>query len=225
MLPSDEVIMSYKTNTRYELLLFIPLCFMNPQLLPQPFASDVEQRVLLQGVSWQQYEALLSVLGNGFPTLRLSYLEGMLEIMTNSPEHEDLKKMIGMLVEAYLQETQTRFHAGGSTTFPKAAKQRGLEPDECYCLGQKKEFPDLAIEVVITSGLVDKLEIYRGLEVTEVWQWRAERFWVYHLRSTGYELIQTSELLPDLDMNLLAQHVKPEEQFDAIMAFREAIRR
>lgn len=207
---------------------------MNPQLLPQPSALDAESRVLLEGVSWQQYESLLGVLGDDFPTLRLSYLEGTLEIMTNSPEHEDLKKMIGMLVEAYLQETRTRFHAGCSTTFRKAAKQRGLEPDECYCLGQKKEFPDLAIEVVITSGLVDKLEIYQGLGVTEVWLWQARQgqvrqgqtgqFLIHHLRSTAYELIQTSKLLPELDVSLLAQYIKPEEQFDAVMAFREAIR-
>lgn len=197
---------------------------MNPQLLTQSPGLDAEQRVLLHGVSWQQYESLLNVLGDDFPTLRLSYLEGTLEIMTNSSEHEDLKKMIGMLVEAYLQETQTRFHAGGSTTFRKAAHQRGLEPDECYCLGQKKEFPDLAIAIVITSGLVDKLEIYRGLAVTEVWQWQAGQFLIYHLQSTGYELVETSELLPNLDIALLAQYVKPEEQFDAVMAFREAIR-
>jgi Uma2 family endonuclease len=197
---------------------------MNAQLLTQSPGSNAEQRVLLHGVSWQQYESLLNVLGDAFPTLRLSYLEGTLEIMTNSSEHEDLKKMIGMLVEAYFQETRTRFHAGGSTTFRKAAKQRGLEPDECYCLGQKKEFPDLAVEVVITSGLLDKLEIYRGLGVTEVWQWQAGQFLIYHLRSIGYELIQTSELLPDLKIDLLAQYVKPEEQFDAVMAFRDAIR-
>lgn len=197
---------------------------MNSQLLTQSPGLNEEQRVLLHGVSWQQYESLLDVLGDDFPTLRLSYLEGTLEIITNSSKHEDLKKMIGMLVEAYLQETRTRFHVGGSTTFRKAAKQRGLEPDECYCLGQKKEFPDLAIEVVITSGLVDKLEIYRGLGVTEVWQWQAGQFLIYHLRSTGYELIQTSELLPDLDIGLLAQDVKPEEQFDAVMAFRDVIR-
>ena len=196
---------------------------MNPQLLPQPNISESEQRVLLQGVSWQQYESLLNALGEGFPTLRLSYLEGTLEIRTNSPEHENLKKMIGMLVEAYLQETRTRFHAGGSTTFRKAAKQRGLEPDECYCLGPKKEFPDLAIEVVLTSGLVDKLEIYRGLGVTEVWQWQAGQLLIYRLRSAGYELMHASELLPDLDIGLLMQYVKPENQFDAIMGFREAI--
>ncbi|NEQ28578.1 MAG: Uma2 family endonuclease, partial [Microcoleus sp. SIO2G3] len=94
---------------------------MNSQLLTQPSGVNEEQRVLLHGVSWQQYESLLDVLRDSFPTLRLSYLEGTLEIMTNSSEHEDLKKMIGMLVEAYFQETRTRFHAGGSTTFRKAA--------------------------------------------------------------------------------------------------------
>ena len=93
----------------------------------------------------------------------------------------------------------------------QAAKQRGLEPDECYCLGQKKEFPDLAIEVVLTSGLVDKLETYRGLGVTEVWQWQAGQLLIYRLRSVRYELIETSELLPDLDIGLLTQYVKPEE--------------
>lgn len=54
-------------------------------------------------------------------TLRLSYLEGTLEPMTNSSAREDLKKMIGMLIEACRQETRTRFPVGASTTFPKAA--------------------------------------------------------------------------------------------------------
>ncbi|MEL6397816.1 MAG: Uma2 family endonuclease [Cyanobacteria bacterium J06607_6] len=194
-------------------------------LLTQTPEAGTEQRVLLHGVDWERYTALLEVLGDNFPTLRLSYLEGTLEIMTNSPEHEDLKKMIGMLVEAYLQETRTRFHAGGSTTFRQAAKQRGLEPDECYCFGAKKEFPDLAIEVVITSGLVDKLEIYRGLGVTEVWQWQPETFSIYRLQPSGYARVNASELLPDLDFQLLAAHVQPENQFDAVMDFRDAVRR
>ncbi|NER79264.1 MAG: Uma2 family endonuclease [Leptolyngbya sp. SIO1D8] len=197
---------------------------MVSQLLTQSSDAVAEQRVLLHGVTWQQYEALLDTLGDDFPNLRLSYLEGKLEIMTNSPDHEDLKKMIGMFLEAYLQETQERFHAGGSTTFRTAAKNRGLEPDGCYCLGAKKEFPDLAIEVVITSGLVDRLDIYRGLGVKEVWVWQAGQFAIYHLRSNGYEPIPASELLPKLDIALLASRVQPESQFDAVMAFREAIR-
>jgi Uma2 family endonuclease len=184
----------------------------------------VEQRLLLEGVSWQQYEMLIATLGDDFPNLRLTYLEGTLEMMTTSPEHEEFKKIIGMLLEAYFQETRTRFHALGSATFRKAIKLRGLEPDECYCLGQKKEFPDLAIEIVLTSGILNKLEIYRGLGVTEIWQWQDGKFIIYHLRSEGYEQVEQSVLLPNLDVQLLANYVNPAEQFDAVMAYREMIR-
>jgi Uma2 family endonuclease len=197
---------------------------MTAQMLTLSATPPAEQRLLLEGVSWQQYETLIATLGDDFPNLRLNYLEGTLEIMTTSPEHEELKKVIGMLLEAYFQETRTRFHALGSATFRKAMKLRGLEPDECYCLEQKKEFPDLAIEIVITSGIVNKLEIYRGLGVTEIWQWQDGKFVIYHLRSDGYEEIEQSELLPDLDVHLLANYVNPAEQFDAVMAYREVIR-
>jgi Uma2 family endonuclease len=198
---------------------------MTAQLMTPAIAEvSLEQRLLLEGVSWQQYELLLATLGDDFPALRLSYLEGSLEIMTTSPLHEELKTTIGMLMEAYFQETRTRFHGIGSATFRKIAKQRGLEPDECYCLGQKKEFPDLAIEIVLTSGLVDKLDIYRGLGVVEVWLWEAGQFRIYHLREDGYELIPGSELLPNCDIAMLASYVKPEDQFDAMMAYRDYLR-
>ncbi|MEM9002137.1 MAG: Uma2 family endonuclease, partial [Cyanobacteria bacterium P01_F01_bin.86] len=62
------------------------------------------------------------------------------------------------------------------------------------------------------------------LGVIEVWVWQSGRFSIYHLRSNDYELIQRSELLPMLDMVLLASYIKPEEQFEAVMEFREVIR-
>ncbi|MEN9226096.1 MAG: Uma2 family endonuclease [Thermostichus sp. HHBFW_bins_43] len=187
-------------------------------------APPLEQRLLLEGVSWQRYETLLATLGDDFPNLRLSYREGSLEIMSTSPEHEELKKMIGMLLEAYFQEARIRFHAMGSATFRKALKQRGLEPDECYCIGSKKEFPDLALEVVLSGGLIDKLDIYAGLGIPEVWQWQAGEFSIYGLRSSGYLVMSESELLPNLDLKVLAQYVNPAEQYESVMAFREQIR-
>ena len=78
------------------------------------------------------------------------------------------------------------------------AKERGLESDECYCLDGKKEFPDIAIEVVLSSGVVDKLAIYEGLGVKELWVWKDDSFTLHHLRNSGYEVIPASELLPDL---------------------------
>lgn len=199
---------------------------MTSQLLSSSLnePSLLEPRVVLEGVSWQQYEILLATLGDDFPALRLSYLEGTLEIMTTSSLHEELKSIIRMLLEVYFQEFRIRYHCIGSATFRKVAKQRGLEPDECYCLGQKKEFPDLAIEVVLSSGMVNKLEIYRGLGVTEVWVWEGGRFAIHHLRAENYEQVTMSELLPKCDIELLARYVKPEEQFDAVMVFREELR-
>lgn len=183
-----------------------------------------EQRVVLYGVSWQQYEALLFTFGDDFPNLRLSYMEGTLEIMSTSPAHEKIKKTIAMLMEAYFQETRTRFVSIGSATFRKEAKQRGLEPDECYCIGEEKEFPDIAIEVVLTSGNVDKLEIYKGLGVQEVWFWKNNQFSIYALREREYENVTRSELIPNLDLSLLAGYVKPNEQYDAVMEYRQVIR-
>lgn len=203
---------------------FIPPAIASPAMPDVPPDAALEQRVVLGGVSWQQYEQLLATLGNDFPALRLSYLEGMLEIMTTSPLHEELKSTIRMLLEAYFQESRIRYHCIGSATFRKEAMLRGLEPDECYCLGQKKEFPDLAIEIVLSSGVVDKLEIYRGLSVPEVWVWESGRFMIRHLRTEGYEVLPRSEVLPDCDLELLASYVRPQEQFDAVMEFRAKLR-
>ena len=50
-------------------------------------------------------------------------------------------------------------------------------------MGTDKNVPDLVIEVVVTSGGINKLEVYRRLQVPEVWFWENEEFSVYHLRS------------------------------------------
>lgn len=61
---------------------------MNINTLTPAGASPPEPRLLLEGVSWQRYEALLAALGDDFPNLRLSYREGSLEMMSTPPEHE-----------------------------------------------------------------------------------------------------------------------------------------
>ncbi|HEY9707437.1 MAG TPA: Uma2 family endonuclease, partial [Oculatellaceae cyanobacterium] len=107
-----------------------------------------------------------------------------------------------------------RLYGFGSATYRKKAKERGLEPDECYYLETKKEFPDIAIEVVVTSSLLDKLVVYEGLEVPEVWVWQNDRLLIYHLRETSYEQIFASEFLPNLDLELLSRCVLMHDQHD-----------
>jgi Uma2 family endonuclease len=197
---------------------------MISNLVQQPDSQSAgEQRLILNNVSWQQYETLRTTLDD-VPGLRMTYLEGTLEIMSPSPEHEVDKKAIARLIEIYALEMDIDLTGYGSTTFRKQAKARGLEPDECYCFGQLKEVPDIAIEVVLSSGGIDKLSVYQGLKVPEVWFWRNNQFTVYRLRQEGYELISRSEFLPKLDLSVLAQYVKLPSQTQAVKAYRDTLR-
>lgn len=182
-----------------------------------------EQRFLLSGVTWEQYETLRATLDD-FPGLRMTYLEGMLELFMPSEEHEDIKTTIARLLELYAIEKNVRLYGYGSATYRKKAKERGLEPDECYYLNTKKEFPDIAIEVIVTSGLLDKLEVYRGLGVPEVWIWQQGQLVIYHLSQENYEPATRSEFLPDLDLDLLMRCATMPDQHDAVVAFRDALR-
>ncbi|MDX2211932.1 MAG: Uma2 family endonuclease [Oculatellaceae cyanobacterium bins.114] len=203
---------------------------MNPDLLdrlkdhPDLLSDETDQQYTITNVSWQAYEALLADLEDDFPGLRVHYCEGTLEITMPGRKHEVFKDNIGGLLRAYFEETRTRFYGLGSTTFKVEAKRRGAEPDVSFCVGTDKEFPDIAIEVVQTSGGIDKLAVYLGLNVPEVWFWQHGAFRVYHLRGDRYELGDRSEFLPDLDLTLLATYVQSPEPLDAVLEFRAAIR-
>ncbi|MDX2244351.1 MAG: Uma2 family endonuclease [Leptolyngbyaceae cyanobacterium bins.302] len=196
---------------------------MNLKLDSIPQTNVQEQRFLLSGVTWEQYEILRATLDR--PGLQMTYLEGMLELFMPSEEHEEIKTTIARILEFYALEKNIRLYGFGSATYRKKAKERGLEPDECYYLETKKEFPDIAIEVIVTSNLLDKLAVYAGLEVPEVWVWQNDQLLIYHWRETGYEQIFTSEFLPNLDLELLSRCVLTNDQHDAILAFRAALRR
>lgn len=193
--------------------------------LPNTVPTE-EQRLVLEGVTWQQYEALVNLFVNQFPALRMTYLDGTLELMTTSPEHERLKTIIARLIEAFAEEMDLDLNGYGSATFRQEAAARGLEPDECYCLGDLQDVPDIALEIVLTSGSVDRLKVYQGLGVKEVWFWENQRISLYRLvdRMRGYEAIQTSQLLPRLDVDLLASFVNRPSQTQAVKAYRQALR-
>ena len=185
--------------------------------------NDPEERFLTSGVSWQAYESLLASLGNS-SSYRLSYLSGILEIMSPSRSHELDKKAIGRLLEAYLEEKQIHFWGLGSTTFRKEDQQAGKEPDECYCIGTDKDIPDLAIEVIYTSGGVDILNIYQRLGVREVWLWQNKQFTIYCLQDNHYQQINQSQLLPDLDLVLMAEYITISDPLEAIIQWRQQVR-
>jgi Uma2 family endonuclease len=193
---------------------------------PAPAALDTyDQRVTLYDVSWSDFELFLQIRGDR-AGVRVTYLNGVLELMRPSVDHEGIKKTIARLVETYAEERGLPFNGFGSWTLKNPARARALEPDECYSLSLGRPArPDLAIEVIWTSGGIDKLEVYRGLGVREVWFWRDGAIEVHELVGDRHERRDRSVLLRDLDLVDLARHIDPENQTESVRRYRRTLGR
>ncbi|WP_233258640.1 Uma2 family endonuclease [[Phormidium] sp. ETS-05] len=158
---------------------------IDPQAMQR---QDSEWRYIVDRVNWEQYETWLAKTGDN-TAYRVTYLDEILEILSPSRRHENRKTRIGDLLEIYFLEADINYFPFGSTTLRQEDQKIGIEPDEAYCIGTDKDFPDLAIEVIVTSGGIDKLEVYRRLNVREVWFWENDQFRLY-----ASEKILTSKL-------------------------------
>jgi Uma2 family endonuclease len=196
---------------------------MTATLLNLP-STDLEQRFLLPGnYSWQEFEALEQLLADS-PGLRITYLDGWIELMTLDEPHELIKKSLAILLEAYFTVMEIEYIPVGSATRRGEDKGTSFEPDESYYLGEQKAHPDLAIEVVFTSGSLRKLEKYRRFEIQEVWFWEDSQLKLYYLQGDRYIEIPRSKLLPELDIDLLGRCVQMRSRLEAIKTFRDGIR-
>jgi Uma2 family endonuclease len=197
------------------------------ELCPEPALAPLEQDqfVVLHGVDWKTYCALRELFDS--PGVRMTYLKGALEIMSPSRRHEGYKKRIARLIELFALERDVPLSGYGSTTFRKAFEERGLEPDECYVLGRELTddgVSDIALEVVISSGGINKLEVYRGLGVREVWFWHQGHFRLYALQGSGYVSIERSELVPGLDFVELASFAEDPDQPATLKRYQARLR-
>ena len=140
------------------------------------------RHLVLFGMDWRTYTRLVYVFAE-HPSVRLAYDRGDLEIMSPLPEHESDARMLGRFVVVLTEELGLPIKAGGSATFRRRRKQRGLEPDDSYWIATEPRVrgkrridlrvdppPDLAIEVAVTSSSLDRMAIYAALTVPEVWR-------------------------------------------------------
>lgn len=193
--------------------------------MPGLESAPDEQRMLLHDVSWKEYVIFRELMDR--PGLRMTYLRGALELMSPSPEHELWKKNIARFIELYAHVMNIDLYGYGSTTFKKEAKERGAEPDECYLVGKKlDDFPEIVLEVIHTAPLLNKLDVYAGMGVSEVWIFKDGRFALYALdrAASHYVEIARSSLLPGLDFALIARYAVRLDTPQALREFERAIR-
>lgn len=196
---------------------------MTAQLLEE-IGTLAEQRLILPGYyTWEQFEAIESLMADS-PGLRITYLDGWIEFMTLGEAHETISCILNFLLQLYFCETGIEYIPVGSATRRDKTKDVSFEPDESYYIGEKKEHPDLAIEVTITSGSTNKLAKYLRLRIPEVWFWENNRLSVYGLHENDYEQVSRSELLPELDLELLVRCVLMPSIIEARTEFLNGIR-
>ncbi len=76
---------------------------MSSAIAAPPAAARAEdQRVTLYDVSWSDFELILQIRGDR-AGVRVTYLNGALELMSPSVDHEGIKKTIARLLEAYAE--------------------------------------------------------------------------------------------------------------------------
>ena len=166
--------------------------------------------VLIEEVSWDNYEALLEELGGDRRIPRLNYCNGTLELMSPLPAHERPHRIIAYIVTAILDAQNRDWEDFGSTTLKKP-KKVGLEPDTCFYIEKARQVrhhlrldldidppPDLAIESDVTSKTT--MEAYQVIGVPEVWVYDNNRLKVYLLEQDGYVETTKSLIFPDIDI-------------------------
>jgi Uma2 family endonuclease len=183
--------------------------------------EKLDRPLLFPGFTWEQFKTLEPMLD--IPGVRLSFLDGVLEIeKMPGRKHETAKGRIGALLELYMMAAGIDFTPTESLTLENESGMVKREADKSYELGADRERPDLAIEVVVTSGGIDKLEAYKRLKIREVWFWEKSQLSLYALREEGYEQIASSELLPELDIALFVRCMSIANHVEAIKEFNSA---
>ncbi len=164
--------------------------------------------LLINDVTWEQYETLLIDLGEERRVPRINYCNGVLELMAPLPSHERPHRIIAYIVTAMLDAQDCPWEDFGSTTFKKS-KRAGLEPDTCFYIQNAERVrslmrmdmdrdppPDLAIEADVTSKTT--LDAYAALQVPEVWIYDSGELTIYLLQDGDYQAGTTSQVFPDL---------------------------
>lgn len=163
---------------------------------------------VLSGVSWQGYAQIVRVLEDQGRRLRVTFDDGILEIMALSFLHQRTKHLLGFLTVTVAEVLGINIAGYGSLTMKNRDRQKGLEPDECFWIQheammrnktgtfnpRKDPPPDLALEVEITRSAINRMGIYAALKVPEVWRWRKGSLEVCFLDEKGkYRSGQTSQ--------------------------------
>jgi Uma2 family endonuclease len=202
----------------------------------KPFL-ETTQRVILSGVTWQTYKQLLAELGDR-RTSRLTYTQGILEVIMPSDRHETHKKLLERMIETLTEELNLPAKSFGSTTLNREDLEKGAEPDSCYYIQNVSHIrgrtinlatdppPDLVVEVDISNPSSQRIEIYKQLGVPEIWRYSNSAVQIYHLQEGEYrssDFSPTFSIASTAVINQFLQQAETEDDTTLIRSWRQWI--
>jgi Uma2 family endonuclease len=196
-----------------------------------------EIRMVLENVAWSTYVELADSRSGSIP--KMTFDEGLLEMMSPKRQHESIGRLVGRLLETYSEVKDIDIISLASTTFRRSKLQKAFEADESYYvthaaeLLEKEELdfeidppPDLVIEVEITSSAIRKMKLFAKIGVPEVWRHDGDEIRMFRLVDDDYEPILSSVEVPGLTAlminEMLDQRLKISET-KLIREFRERV--
>jgi len=184
-----------------------------------------EQRVVLRDIPWNAYEGLLPEQQDK-STPRFTYDQGILEIMSPSYEHEELKDIITLLGNIWAGASGAKIRTFGSATFKREDIKRAFEPDGCFYVqsvdrirGKKRidlttdPPPDIVVEIDITNSSINKFPLFAAIGIPEVWRYDRQMS-IFKLESNSYSLIAQSQFLAGLTADLITELIRLSESIN-----------
>lgn len=194
----------------------------SPTITPSPPVQKQiihDSKVVLKGVSWQTFQALLADVGDA-RAWRIAYDKGVLEIRMPYQEHEQPIIMLAYFVTAIADELEIEAMQLGALLLEREDLSRAIEPDTCFyiqneALVRSRDIdletsppPDLAVESDYTNSSFNKFTIYGALGVPEIWRYRRQTLEVYQLVGDKYESVAQSLAFPFLPIAEIPEFIE-----------------
>ena len=197
---------------------------------------EFQNPTVLYGMSWDGYEELQNLLGDDYPSLRVSFNKGILEIMPKA-KHDHYSRLIEQFITMLKARTRQRITFFGSATMKKDELRKGAEADASFFVSRANlvsgniDFemgeipPDVVVEIDVHHASQAKFEIYAALGVAEFWLYDEKELKIYRLNENGdYDERAASVELPILTAAVLTDFLNRSQtvdQTDVVFEFDE----
>jgi Uma2 family endonuclease len=179
---------------------------------PQVVADDC---VVLRCVSWDTYERLLAD-DEERRVPRMTYDQGVLELVTPSTPREEDARVIEHLVYIVAAIMGVPIRSVGATTFRRRDLKRGVEPDASFYIQSEERIrgkrevdltidppPDVVLEMEMSRSAINKMQLFASMGIPEVWRCDGRRVTILIRDGDAYQESSASAALPVLTREAL----------------------